>query len=45
MAAVQQFEKYGTEVFALYRLYSLDRDVEPEVHDIGVASMGARVKF
>ena len=44
-AVVQQFEKYGTEVFALYRLYSLDRDVEPEVHDIGVASMGARVKF
>lgn len=45
VAAVQQFEKYGTEVFALYRLYSLDRDLEPEVHDIGVASMGARVKF
>jgi predicted porin len=45
VAAVQQFEKYGTEIFALYRLYSLDRDLEPEVHDIGVASMGARVKF
>ena len=45
VAAVQRFEKYGTEVFALYRLYSLDRDLEPEVHDIGVASMGARVKF
>jgi hypothetical protein len=44
-AAVQQFEKYGSELFVLYRLYSLDRDVEPEVHDIGVASMGVRVKF
>jgi predicted porin len=44
-AAVQQFKKYGTEIYALYRLYSLDRDVEPDVHDIGVASMGARVKF
>jgi len=45
VAAVQKFEKYGTEVFALYRLYSLDRDVEPEVHDMGVGSIGARVKF
>jgi hypothetical protein len=45
VAAVQQFQEYGTEVYALYRLYSLDRDVEPEVHDMGVASMGARVKF
>jgi predicted porin len=44
-AVVQQFEKYGTEIFALYRLYSLDRDLEPDVHDIGVASTGARVKF
>jgi predicted porin len=43
--AVQFFEKYGTDVYALYRLYSLDRDVEPEVHDINVVSIGARVKF
>jgi predicted porin len=42
---VQRFDKFGTELFAIYRLYSLDRDVEPNVHDIGVASMGARVKF
>jgi predicted porin len=45
VAAVQQFEKYGTEIFAIYRKYSLDRDVEPEVHDINVVSSGARVKF
>ena len=45
VAAVQLFEKYGTEVYAMYRLYSLDRDVEPEVHDIDVVSGGARVKF
>ncbi|CAB1058225.1 hypothetical protein D1BOALGB6SA_2981 [Olavius sp. associated proteobacterium Delta 1] len=44
-AAVQQFDEYGTEVFLLYRLHSLDRDVEPDVHDIGVGSFGARVKF
>ena len=45
VAAVQQFRKFGTELYTLYRLYSLDRDVEPEVNDIGVFSIGARVKF
>jgi len=45
VAAVQRFEKYGTELYALYRKYSLDRDVEPSVHDINVVSSGARVKF
>jgi hypothetical protein len=45
VAAVQQFEKYAVEVFALYRLYSLDRDVEPEVHDMGVTSVGSRLRF
>jgi cell division protein FtsB len=45
VAAVQQFEDYGTEVFLLYRLHSLDRDADPSVHDINVGSIGARVKF
>jgi hypothetical protein len=45
VAAVQLFEKYGTEFYTLYRLHSLDRDVEPSVHDINVVSIGARVKF
>jgi len=44
-AAVQLFEKYGTEFYGLYRLHSLDREVEPDVHDIDVLSIGARVKF
>lgn len=44
-AAVQFFEEYGTDIYLLYRLYSLDRDVEPEVYDINVVSIGARVKF
>ena len=44
-SAVQQFEKFGTEFYLLYRLYSLDRDVAPSVHDISVGSIGARVKF
>jgi hypothetical protein len=44
-AAVQQFEEYGTEIYLLYRLHSLDRDVAPDVHDISVGSIGTRVKF
>jgi hypothetical protein len=44
-AAVQQFEGFGTEIYLLYRLHSLDRDVAPSVHDISVGSIGARVKF
>jgi predicted porin len=44
-AVVQQFEEFGTEVFLLYRLHSLDRDAEPGVHDINVGTIGARVKF
>jgi hypothetical protein len=44
-AAVQQFEEFGTEIYLLYRLHSLDRDVAPSVHDISVGSIGARVKF
>ena len=42
---VQEFEKLGTEVYLLYRLHSLDRDVEPDVHDINLLSIGTRVKF
>lgn len=44
-AAVQQFEDYGTEAYALYRLHSLDRSVAPEVDDIDVLAVGARMKF
>ena len=44
-AVVQNFEAYGTEIYLLYRLHSLDRDVAPSVQDISVGSIGARVKF
>ena len=44
-AAVQQFEEFGTEIYLLYRLHSLDRDVAQSVHDTSVGSIGARVKF
>ncbi|MEX1326391.1 MAG: hypothetical protein AB1Z29_06285, partial [Desulfobacterales bacterium] len=45
VAAVQQFEDFGTELYLGYRLYSLDRDVAPSVEDISVGTVGARVKF
>jgi uncharacterized coiled-coil protein SlyX len=44
-AAVQQFEDYGTELYMQYRVYSLDREVEPSVHNMNVGTIGARVKF
>jgi uncharacterized coiled-coil protein SlyX len=44
-AAVQQFENYGSELYLQYRVYSLDRDVEPSVQDMYVGTIGARVKF
>jgi len=42
---VQQFEDYGSELYMQYRVYSLDRDVEPSVQDMYVGTIGARVKF
>jgi hypothetical protein len=44
-AVVQQFGGYGTEIYLQYRLYSLDRDVDPSVQDINLGTIGARVKF
>jgi predicted porin len=44
-AVVQQFEKFGTELYLQYRLYSLDRDLDPSVQDINVGTIGTRVKF
>jgi hypothetical protein len=44
-AVVQQFEDYGTELYMQYRVYSLDREVEPSVHNMNVGTIGARVKF
>jgi biotin carboxyl carrier protein len=44
-AVVQPFDKFGTEIYGSYRLHSLDRDVEPDVHDINLFAIGTRVKF
>ena len=44
-AVVQQFDDYGTELYLQFRHWSLDRDVEPNVQDINVGTIGTRVKF
>jgi hypothetical protein len=44
-AVVQQFDEYGAELYALYRLHSLDRDIAAEVDDLNVVTVGTRVKF
>ncbi len=44
-AVVQQFENYGTEVYAQYRFFSLDRSEQPSVQDIYLGTIGARVVF
>jgi hypothetical protein len=44
-AVVQQLNEYGVELYGQYRLHSLDRDVEAEVDDLNVVTVGTRVKF
>jgi hypothetical protein len=44
-AVVQSFADYGSEVYAQYRNFSLDRNNAPGVSDINVGTVGARVKF
>jgi predicted porin len=45
LAGVQQFDDYGTEIFAMYRRHSLDRDAAPNVDDLDLLAIGARVRF
>jgi len=46
-AVVQSLDKFGTELYFQYRLYSLDRDSDngPSVENINAGTVGARVKF
>ena len=44
-ALVQSLDKFGTEIYLQYRLYSLDRGSGPSVEDINVGTIGARIKF
>ena len=45
LAAVQQLSDYGTELYAQFRNFSLDRDADPNVGDLNVFTVGTRVKF
>lgn len=45
VAVVQSLDLYGTEMYLQYRLYSLDRKSGPDVGNINVGTVGARVKF
>ena len=42
---VQLFDKYDTELYLLYRRYSLDRSSGARVENITAGSVGARVRF
>jgi len=44
-AVVQSFDRFATEMYLQYRIYSLDRKSGPAVGDINVGTFGARVKF
>lgn len=44
-AVVQAFDRYATELYLQYRLFSLDRSAAPPVFNVNVSTFGARVKF
>lgn len=44
-AVVQAIDPFGTELYLQYRLFSLDRSSGQGVEDIGVGTVGARIKF
>ncbi len=44
-SVVQSLDRFATELYLQYRLYSLDRKSGPAVGDINVGTLGARVKF
>ncbi len=45
LAVVQEFEKFGTELYSQVRKYSLSNDGVPSAQDITVGTFGGRVKF
>lgn len=44
-AVVQAFEKYSTELYMQYRLFSLNRTQSEPVNNINMGTFGVRVKF
>jgi hypothetical protein len=45
VAAIQELDNYGAELYAQFRVFSLARDDDPNVEDLKVATIGTRVKF
>ena len=45
VAVVQNFDKWATQVYFQFRNFSLDTNDDPNVSDINVGTVGARVKF
>ncbi|MES9946412.1 MAG: porin [Candidatus Thiodiazotropha sp.] len=45
LAVVQNFDKYGLEIYGSYRTHELDRAVGAPVDDLDVLTIGTRVKF
>jgi hypothetical protein len=45
VAVVQNFDDWATQVYLQYRNFSLDTNDDPNVSDINVGTVGARVKF
>ena len=45
VAAVQLIEDYGTELYAAFRYFDLDREGDPDFEEIFVGTVGTRVKF
>jgi predicted porin len=45
VAAIQELDNYGAELYAQFRVFSLDRDDDPNVEDLKVATIGTRIKF
>jgi hypothetical protein len=45
VAVVQNFDNWATQVYFQFRNFSLDTNDDPNVSDINVGTVGARVKF
>lgn len=45
VAAVQLIEDYGTELYAQFRFFDLDRESDADIEEVYVGTIGTRVKF
>ena len=45
IAAVQQIERYGIELYGQLRWYTVDRGADPDFDDIFLGTLGTRIRF